>query len=425
MDALLFLCHRIPFPPNKGDKVRAYHLLKFLSSRYRVFLATFVDAPEDWAHVGTLKELCSDTFVAPLTPARAGLRSLSGLPRGRPLTTDYYRNRGLDAWVRSTVSRYKIDKAVVFSSAMAQYIERLPIRTRLIDFVDVDSEKWRQYGEIHTWPWSSVYRREAASLLRYERQVAGWADASLFVTAAEASLFARLAPEAASRLHIVQNGVDSAFFSPESSHPSPFRSDERPIVFTGAMDYWPNVDAARWYAEEVLPLVRAHEPRARFYVVGNKPARSVTRLARRGDVVVTGRVEDIRPYLSHASVVVAPLRIARGVQNKVLEAMAMAKAVVVSAAAAGGLAATPATDIEVAESAQEFAEKTLGLLGASKAREMGRAARARALRDYGWESNLAKVGALLTDPSPDLGGDERNGSADAVSARVAEHVDEA
>jgi len=356
---------------------------------------------------------------------RAGLRSLSGLAHGRPLTVDYYRNKDLDAWVRSTVSRHQIDKAIVFSSAMAQYIERLPIRTRLIDFVDVDSEKWRKYGELHSWPRSFVYRREAASLLHYERQVASWANASLFVTAAEASLFVRLAPEAASCLHVVQNGVDSAFFSPQFNLPNPFRSDERAIVFTGAMDYWPNVDAARWYAEEVLPLVRSREPYARFYIVGNKPARSVMRLAQRKDVVVTGRVEDIRPYLEHACVVVAPLRIARGVQNKVLEAMAMAKAVVVSAAAASGLAATPSTDIEVAGSAREFAEKTVELFGASKAREMGRAARARALRDYSWESNLAKVSALLTEQSPDLGGSECNGSADALSARVAEHVDEA
>ena len=425
MDKLLFLCHRIPFPPNKGDKVRAHHLLKFLASRYQVFLATFVDAPEDHGHVDDLKQLCSDCFVAPLTSVRAGIRGLSGLGHGEPLTVGYYRDRALDAWVRSTVRQHRIAKAVVFSSAMAQYVERLPIRTRLVDFVDVDSEKWRQYGELRSWPLSAVYRREAASLLRYERKVAGWADASLFVTAAEASLFGQLAPEAADRLHIVQNGVDSAFFSPAPDSPTPFGPDERAIVFTGAMDYWPNVDAARWYGAEVLPLVRAREPRARFYVVGNKPARSVVRLGQQEDVVVTGRVEDIRPYLEHASVVVAPLRIARGVQNKVLEAMAMGKAIVVSTAAAAGLAATPSAEIEVAGGAQEFADKTLKLLDSPRAKEMGRAARARALRAYSWESNLSKVGALLAEPLANPVRSRRDTPAGACNARLGEYVDEA
>ena len=396
MEPLLFLSHRIPFPPNKGDKVRSYHLLKFLASRYRVFLGTFIDNPEDEVEVARLREYCEDWLVVKLRPVRARLRSLIGVATNEALTLPYYRSSALRAWVRSTVARHRINRSLVFSSAMAQYVEDLPTLTRVVDFVDVDSEKWIDYAKWRSWPLSLLYRREGRRLLAFDRHVAGWADASVFVTSAEAALFKRLAPGTAARVQVIENGVDADFFSPHHDFLSPYPTAEHPIVFTGAMDYWPNVDAAHWFATEVLPLVRAVQPSVRFYVVGNRPTALLEALGKRDDVVVTGKVLDVRPYLKHAQVVVAPLRVARGVQNKVLEAMAMAKATVVSEAAAGGVAARPAEEIDVASDADDYARKVLALLGSPRAQMMGHAARARVLVKHDWSSNLTQIDELLS-----------------------------
>jgi sugar transferase (PEP-CTERM/EpsH1 system associated) len=268
------------------------------------------------------------------------------------------------------------------------------VRT-VVDFVDVDSAKWEAYGRTRSWPLSGLFRREGDRLLSYERAVARRADASVFVTAAEANLFCRKAPECAARVWSAQNGVDASYFAPDTPRASPFAPDEEAIVFTGAMDYWPNVDAVCWFAQEVLPAVQAARPRARFHIVGMQPAPTVQALARLPGVLVTGRVPDVRPYLAHARVVVAPLRVARGIQNKVLEAMAMARPVVASACAALGLSAVPGTDIEVADDAADFAARTCAAMDAVHAAELGAAARARVTADYDWAANLAPFGRLL------------------------------
>ena len=205
MEPLLFLVHRIPFPPNKGDKIRSFHLLRHLAERYRVHLGTFVDMPEDMAHVPELGRLCASHRVEMLDPRTARLRSVSGFLTGEALTLPYYRNAALQTWVRETVARHGIRKAVVFSGAMAQYVRDLGLHV-LLDFVDVDSAKWSQYAERHTWPSSFVYRREGERLLSFERAAAASSAASVFVTRAEAELFNRLAPECKGRVHVIRNG---------------------------------------------------------------------------------------------------------------------------------------------------------------------------------------------------------------------------
>ena len=395
MEPLLLLVHRIPFPPNKGDKVRSFHLLEFLASRYRVHLGTFVDSPDDVVHIPRLQEYCASFKVAEIQPARARVRSLAGLFTGEALTLRYYRNAMLADWVRSVVREQRIAKAVVFSSAMAPYVSDLANLRVVVDFVDVDSAKWAQYAQSRPWPLSMIYRREATRLLDFERSTAGRAEASVFVTSAEAQLFRTLAPECAARVRYAQNGVDTQYFSPHHDLPSPFAADEDAIVFTGAMDYWPNIDAVIWFAQEALPAIVARRPRARFYIVGVQPSPAVQALAKDARIVVTGRVPDVRPYLQHARVVVAPLRVARGIQNKVLEAMAMGRPVVVSAAAAGALSGVPAIDFEVVDGIPGFIEKTLALMNAERGALLGSAARRRVLADYDWTTNLTPFSALL------------------------------
>ena len=395
MAPLLYLTHRIPFPPNKGDKVRSYHLLRFLASRYEVHLGTFIDDEADRAHVAALAPLCASVHVASIRPALARMRSLGSLFTGEALTLGYYRDDGLFRWVRATVAQRGITRAVIFSSAMAQYVTGLAGLRTVVDFVDVDSAKWEEYGRTRRWPLSGLFRREGDRLSSYERAVARSADASVFVTAAEADLFRRRAPECAPRVRWAQNGVDTEYFAPDAARPSPFAGEDEAIVFTGAMDYWPNVDAVCWFARDVLPAVQAARPGARFHIVGMQPAPTVQALARLPGIVVTGRVPDVRPYLQHARVVVAPLRVARGIQNKVLEAMAMARPVVASSCAAEGLTAVPGTDLEVGDDAATLAARTLAAMAPQRAAALGAAARARVLADYDWAVNLAPFARLL------------------------------
>ena len=394
MEDLLLLIHRIPYPPNKGDKIRSYHLLKHLARDYRVHLATFVDDADDWQHVPTVEKMCASSHFASLNPTLARVRSLGALVKNRSLSLDYYRDAGMQRWVDQTVAAHKIERVLVFSSAMAQYADKYPNARRVVDFCDVDSDKWRQYADKKSWPMSWLYRHEARQLLSYERQVAREYDASLFVSEPEAALFRQLAPESDARIGFFSNGVDTDYFSPAAAGPSPFKEGERAIVFTGAMDYWPNVDAVQWFAQDVMPLLRARFPDLTFYIVGARPTPAVLELGKQSNIVVTGTVPDVRPYIAHARAAVAPLRIARGIQNKVLEAMAMATPVVVSPQALEGIEAEPGRELVLAQDAACYVDAIAALLARGD-NQIGLAARARVERKYSWPSNLACIGERL------------------------------
>jgi sugar transferase (PEP-CTERM/EpsH1 system associated) len=397
VEDLLLLIHRIPYPPNKGDKIRSYHLLKHLAKHYRVHLATFVDDPDDWQYVPHVEALCASSHFARMNPLLARVKSLAALLKNRSLSLEYYRDAKLARWVRGTVAAHGIERVLVFSSAMAQYADPYRQARRVVDFVDVDSDKWRQYADKKSWPMSWLYGYEAARLLDYERQVARDYDASLFVSAPEAALFRQLAPESGAKIGHFSNGVDTDYFSPEAGHANPYQPGERALVFTGAMDYWPNVDAVQWFCDEVFPALRQRFPDLNFYIVGSRPNPAVQALGQHAGVTVTGTVPDVRPYIAHAAVAVAPLRIARGIQNKVLEAMAMARAVVVSPQALEGIDAEPGSELVLADSAPAFIDAVGTLLDgqASAIEAIGQAARAKVQRRYSWSSNLACIGENL------------------------------
>lgn len=395
MGNLLFLVHRLPYPPNKGDKVRSYHLLRYLAARHKVYLGTFIDDPDDEAHVETVRAHCADLHVARLRPRQARVRSLAGLARGEPLSLEYYRDRGLREWVDATCRRESLQCALIFSSAMAQYVDARPGLPTLVDFVDMDSAKWTGYAALRSWPASWIYRREGRCLLAYERAVAQRAARSFFVTEKEADLFRGAAPESAARVNAMQNGVDSAYFSPEVALPSPYPAGAEVVAFTGAMDYWPNIDAVAWFAREIFPRLREARPALCFYIVGRAPAPAVRELAGNG-VFVTDTVPDVRPYLRHAAVVVAPLRLARGIQNKILEAMAMACPVVASAECSEAIEARAGEDFESASTAAEFVALVAGLLEQpARARAMGEAGRRQVVKHYSWDAHLAQLDQYL------------------------------
>ncbi len=394
MSQLLFLCHRIPYPPDKGDKIRAWHMLSHLARRFAVHLGCLADDPADLVHVERLRRICASVACVRLDPRRQQLASLLRLRPGRSLSEGYFHHPKLAGWVDDVVAREAIDRAFVFSAAMAPYLDRHPGLRRILDMVDVDSAKWGEYGERARGPARLFWAREAATMLTLERRAAAAADRTLFVSAAECRRFAKLAPEAAAGIDWVENGVDLDYFDPARRFPSPFDGAEPAIVFTGRMDYRPNVDAAAWFAQSVLPLLRRALPALRFVVVGAAPDRRVRRLGEGPGVVVTGRVPDIRPYLAHSACVVAPLRIARGIQNKVLEAMAMGRPVVATEAAFEGLRAVPGQELLLAADAAAMATAVRDVL-AGRHPSLGAAARRRVAQDYAWETTLARLDALL------------------------------
>jgi sugar transferase (PEP-CTERM/EpsH1 system associated) len=393
VEDLLFLAHRIPFPPNKGDKIRSYHFVKWLTHRYRVHLGAFVDDPADREHVPVLEKMCASACLPSLDPRFARLRSLGGLIRREALTEAYYRHPAMQSWVDEVVQRHGIDRIFVFSSGMAHFALPHAHARRVMDFVDMDSDKWRQYGEARGRLGGAIYRREAERLFEAERRIAREFDASIFVSPAEAALFMSLAPESAHRIHTIENGVDAAYFSPDASGTKPYSSGERAIVFTGAMDYHANVDAVDWFGRNVFPAVQSAQPAARFYIVGSHPAPAVRKLGKIDGIRVTGPVPDVRPWLAHAHVAVAPLRIARGVQNKVLEAMAMERRVVLTPQAAEGIHPCDDLSRDIVLDPGAFAEKISGLLGGDPVRAPGN--REFVLRHYNWERNLERLGPLL------------------------------
>ncbi|QHE85916.1 TIGR03087 family PEP-CTERM/XrtA system glycosyltransferase [Hydrogenophaga sp. BPS33] len=399
MANLLYLVHRLPYPPNKGDKVRSYHLLRHLLQKHRVFLGTFIDDPDDAQHLPVLKAMCPDLHVERIQPRTAKLLSATGLLRGEALSLTYYRNAGMRRWVEQVGRAHTLQASVVFSSAMAQYAQPLaPQVPMLVDFVDVDSAKWTQYAPAHRWPMSAVYRREGERLLAYEREVAQQARRSFFVTPNETALFVSQAPEAEGRVQPLSNGVDADFFAPDPARENPFAPGERAVVFTGAMDYWPNIDGVSWFVADMLPRLRAHWPNARFYIVGRSPSPQVQALA--GEhVVVTGTVPDVRPYLQHAAAVVAPLRVARGIQNKILEAMAMEQAVITVPSCADAIGATAEQGLLRADDADGFLQALQALLDApERAAERGREARRFVLQQFSWQAHLSGIDACLDLP---------------------------
>ena len=392
---LLFLTQRIPYPPIKGEKIRPLQILRHLAKRYVVHLGCLIDDPDDWRHVPTMQALCGETHFAKLNPRLAKLTCLRGLLTGDPLSKPYFYNSGLAGWVGRLLADHRPERAFICSSAMAQYLlgrPHFPART-VMDFADVDADKWRQYALTQSGPMRWIYARESRTLLAYDRRVGAAVDAGTFVSPAEAALFREVAPELAAKTYAINSGVDAEYFSPEHNFASPYQGEA--VVFTGTMSYWPNVDAVTWFAHEILPTIRRSRPDLQFCIVGSSPGPEVIKLAAMPGIVVTGRVADVRPYVAHAAAVVVPLRIANGIQNKVIEAMAMAKPVIATPRALAGVALDREREIIVGDDAAGFAEAVLATLARDDLAALGARARARVLASYVWETNLAGFDSLL------------------------------
>ncbi len=385
---VLFLSQRVPFPPNRGDKITTWRIVERLARSHRVTCAAFAHDSEDERAADTLRQRGIDVHTVPFRDRTARLRSLPLLFGSRPLTLGVYGSSRMQAIVDRAALQANL--AYAYSSSMGAFLERQRELPWVMHMAELDSDKWRQYAERSRPPMRWVYGREHRTLLRFERMVAATARVNVLCTPLEQAIFEREIPGA--RSMILRNGVDLEHYQPQ-----PDRAQPDQLVFVGVMDYLPNIDGCEHFVHHVLPLIRQRRPGVRLAIVGSRPTPQVQQLARVQGVEVTGFVPDTREHLARASVSVAPLRIARGIQNKVLEAMAMGLPVVGTTSATQGVEAHPGEHFVLANSAAEQAHAVLDLLEHPQAaRELGRAARAFVEARYDWEVVLRPLDELVS-----------------------------
>jgi sugar transferase (PEP-CTERM/EpsH1 system associated) len=402
---LLFLAHRMPFPPNKGDKIRSFNILKFLAKQHDVYLACLVDDVSDLRFIPDIERLTRRLVFERIHPRTKKLLSLRSMLRLRPITIDYFYSKALQSQIDNIIDTVDFDAFICFSSPMAEYLYRsrhannkIRRTLRVMDLIDVDSTKWKQYAEQSRWLTSYIYRYEAYYLATYEQCIAQYFHHVLVVTEHEKNAFPGGATQ---NLEAMSNGVDLEYFNPNRC--LEYTSVRPTLVFTGMMDYFANIDGMTWFVEAVFPLVQAAVPDVELLIVGSKPAQEIKRMERLNGIVVTGYVDDVREYLSRATVCIVPLRIARGIQNKVLEAMAMGKAVVCTPQAHEGISAIPDKEIVVADEAEIFATKTISLLrDKTRTNQIGLAARQYVENNYSWDKNMGVLERLLDAKHQDM-----------------------
>jgi sugar transferase (PEP-CTERM/EpsH1 system associated) len=392
MAKILFLAHRAPFPPDKGDKIRAFHVLKHLAARHEVWLGAGADDPGGVGRLAMCGETYADTCIVPLGRFRRACNMAWGVLSGAPLSVARFRHPALERWISGVLREVQPDLVFVYSSALAQYVvgrtgAAAPL---IVDFVDADARKWLAYADSASLATRWLYKAEARRLVRFEARALDAAMAGVLVSETERRLQADLLPTGAAKLSVIPNGVDTDFF-----RPAPGGRPQHDIVFCGRMDYAPNVDGAEWFVREILPRVRERCPAAIFRIVGAAPVARVLALRAEPGVEVTGSVLDVRPYLASAAVVVAPLRIARGIQNKVLEGLAAGRPVVATPDALDGIAARPGLEILVGADAATFATAVADVLTRQAPPNLGRLGRTFVLRHHRWDAQLEALDRLI------------------------------
>ncbi|MET1754799.1 TIGR03087 family PEP-CTERM/XrtA system glycosyltransferase [Novosphingobium sp. RD2P27] len=396
MSEILFLAHRIPFPPDRGDKIRSHHVLRHLARRAPVHVATFADDVLDRAAEDDLRQLAASYCLVPRAKPLP-LAGLQAVAMGRPISVTAFRSAKLEAYVRDLIARRPIELIYVFSGQMGQYVPKEYTGRVVADFVDVDSAKFEAYALQGSGIKGWAEKREAELLRAEEVRVARRAQVSLLISDEEAALFrSRLteADRASIDVRKLANGIDSVAFDPAHAIPEPHIADMPfpRLIFTGQMDYKPNVEGCLRAVEHIMPAVRREFPEATFHIVGRNPTERLKALWKGDGVYVWGRVPDVRPWLAGADLALVPLEIGRGVQNKVLEAMAMALPVVLTPEAATGIGAQDGRDLMLGASDADLAEACMTLLRSpARVRAMGEAARAYVVANGSWEAALCDL----------------------------------
>lgn len=397
---ILFLCHRVPYPPNKGDKIRSFNEIKHLSKNHNIFLGTILDQKHDQGYLKHLRAYCKDIYAVHFNKKIGVLKHIFS---DSPFTVSSFYDRRLQRYVDETLKAKQIDAVICFCSSMAEYIFNNPAyRTDglkdvilIQDFVDLDSDKWLQYARYTSYPRSLIYKTENRRLFRYEVKINKAFDYSVFVAQREVDIFKTMYPQA-KNIRVIPNGVSTDYFQPKHELIGARKKKESVLVFTGMMNYFANEDGVRWFCKDIFPHIRSSIPEAQFYIVGNRPTHTVRKLGRKHGVKVTGYVDDIRDYYRIADICVIPLRIARGLQNKVLEAMAAGNAVVATSNASDGISCSNDEDIVIANDSKTFADQVISLLNdPERCKILGQNAVKNIRKNYNWDTNLKAFDSLL------------------------------
>jgi sugar transferase (PEP-CTERM/EpsH1 system associated) len=395
---ILYVCHRFPFPPRRGGKIRPFNMIRHLSARHEVVVAAPVRSAEEAREGAGLADYCLAYHTALVKPWVQWARMLARLPSPRPSSFGYFYSGDLARQIRHAAGQTKFDLIFVHCSSAAPYVARMRGIRKILDFGDMDSQKWLEYARSKPLPLSAGYWLEGHKLQIEERRLARCFDWCTATTRAEWETLKRLEPGVASDWF--PNGVDAEYFAPGGIAYEPST-----ICFVGRMDYYPNQEAMLSFCAQLWPRLRALKPRLQLLIVGAEPSVAVRRLGGLPGVTVTGSVPDVRPFMQRSALMVAPLRIARGTQNKILEAMAQGLPVLTSPAAAGGVDALPGEHLHVADTPQEWIAGILRVLNdpAERAR-LAAAGRQRVLSHHAWDASMRRLDNILARciaaPSP-------------------------
>ena len=391
---ILFVCHRVPFPPKRGGKIRPFNMIRHLGALgHSVTVASLARNVDELQESAPLAAHCEQVLAEVIPDKRAWLQTIARLPTAQPSSFGYFWSSALARRIRAEIRRQPFDLIICHCSSVAPYVEAVTGTPKMLDYGDMDSQKWREYAGHRPFPLSAGYWLEAVKLERRERSLSRGFDLCTCTTAAELSTLRELGIREPSDWF--PNGVDATFFSPEGGH-----YDANSVCFVGRMDYFPNQQAVLGFCREVLPGLRQRRPAIRFLIVGADPPPHIRSLGQLPGVTVTGSVPDVRPFVRGAAMTVAPLQIARGTQNKILESMALGVPVVCSPQASGGVDAVPGEHLLVAGTTQEWVERVCGLLESADARNhMATAARARVLSHHSWAASMNKMATLIENLS--------------------------
>ena len=387
---ILYVCHRFPFPPKRGGKIRPFNMIRHLSaSGHDVTVASLARSPQEADEGKGIASYCSRYEMANVRGPLQVVRMVARLPTLTPSSMGYFYSGALARRLRELARRERFDLIFVHCSSVAQYVADIRGVPKILDFGDMDSQKWLEYARYKPFPLSMGYRLEGIKLQREEKRLAGMFDICTATTRAEWETLRGYGVAGATDWF--PNGVDSDYFAPDQA---PYDPDT--ISFVGRMDYYPNQECMFDFCANVLPRIRARRPRARLDIVGADPSPAVRKLGALPGVTVTGSVPDVRPYVRRSALMVAPLNIARGTQNKILEAMAMGVPVVTSSAAAGGVDATAQDHFLVARDHEEQARAVARILeDPNERRRLSTAGRSRMLTHHSWPASMQRLDAII------------------------------
>ena len=386
---ILLLAHRFPYPPTFGSKVRTFNVIRHLAKSHELTVLSLARSRGELEEAAGIAPFCHEHRAFPVRNLVQAAKIAATLPTSVTASEAFFHSRAMQREIDAQLANKSFDFVFANCSAVGRYVERQRGIPMLMDFCDVDSRKWADYVAHKPWPLSLGYRWEAWRMAAAERRLSRRFDQITVATPGEAQTLAQIG--VSERVDWFVNGVDVDYFRPSTSPHDPDL-----ITFVGRMDYFPNEQCMVDFCAGVWPRLRQARPALQLQIVGAAPTARVRALARVPGVTVTGSVPDVRPYVQRSALTVAPLTIARGTQNKILEAMAMEVPVVASSVAAAGVDAVAGEHLLAADTPQEVCAAVLRLLDdpAERAR-LAQAGRARVLSHHAWPSAMKRLDGII------------------------------